>query len=46
MTLRDIPNKKFSELTDVLYSNAKSLKQEKNEEFKKQTNQFKFLPSL
>jgi hypothetical protein len=46
VTLRDIPNKKFSQLTDELTACAGKLKQGKDEEFKKATGQFKNLPSL
>ncbi len=46
VTLRDIPNKKISQLSDELYKDAKSLKSGKNEKFKKETAQFKFLPSF
>jgi hypothetical protein len=46
VTLRDIPNKKITQLSDELYKDAKSLKSGKNEKFKKETAQFKFLPSL
>lgn len=41
-----MPNKSFSQCIDDLYPQAKRLKEGKDEQFKKETNQFKAIPSL
>jgi hypothetical protein len=46
MCLRDIPNKSFSQLYDEIAPQTAKLKQGKDEKFKKETGQFKFMPSL
>ena len=44
--LRDIPHKTFLNLIEEMNPQTKSLKEGKDEKFKKETGQFQFLPSL
>lgn len=44
--LREVNNKTFSQLYDEMYPKIQNLRNDKDEEFNKQTNLVKFLPSL